>query len=386
MKFLPIEYATRNLGRSPMRLILNSIGNTIVILLIMIAFGFIVGMNSTLNVSGSNKNIMLLGAGSLESVERSEVKKEAARIIASSISGYKVRAQVEGISPEVHIQIPININTKDELILIRGIQSEAFLVHDKVNITFGLLPRVGENELLVGRLAARTLGYQIPEEAIGENITLDNDNYTISGIMNAGGGVIESEIWAPLSDLLITTQRDTLSCIVVALENNTQSAIEGFCASRVDLELSSISEKDYYSALGDFYKPIKIMVVATCLMIAIGGLLGGFNSMYATFASRVREVGTLQTLGYQRGAILLSLVQESILTSSISSIFACLISLTILDEYTIRFSMGTFKLLITTEIIAIGIATGLILGIIGAVIPSIRCLRLSIPESLRSFV
>ncbi len=387
MKLLPIEYATRNLSRSPSRLILTVFGSSLVILLIMIAAGFMVGMDATLNVSGSDKNIMLLGAGSLESVERSEVKMESSGIVSSSIKGYKTKAGVEGVSPEVHIQMPIDIQGEDRLILIRGVEPEAFLVHDRVEVEHGSLPRAGHNELLVGSLATRTLGYGKPEDSLGKTILLDDDSYVITGVMVAGGGIIEGEIWAPLSDLLVTTQRDTLSCIVVAIDpesGGSRSQLDGFAASRVDLELAAISEREYYTALAEFYKPIQIMVVMTCLMIAIGGLLGGFNSTYAAFASRVREVGTLQALGYKRSAITFSLIQESILTASTGAIIASIIALFALDGYTIRFSMGTFKLLMTTEIVSLGIASGLALGVIGAIAPAIRCLRLPIPESLRA--
>ncbi|MEE2819956.1 MAG: ABC transporter permease [Planctomycetota bacterium] len=384
MKLLPIEYATRNLGRSPSRLILTVFGSSLVVLLIMIAGGFMIGMDETLDMSGSEKNIMLLGAGSIESVERSEVKMESSGIVSSSIKGYKTKAGVEGVSPEVHIQMPIEIQGEDRLVLIRGIESEAFLVHDRVQIKHGSLPRAGHNELLVGSLATRTLGYGKPKNALGQSILLDDDSYIITGIMGAGGGIIEGEIWAPLSDLLVTTQRDTLSCIVVALGEGSRSQLDGFAASRVDLELAAISEREYYAALAEFYKPIQFMVVMTCFMIAVGGLLGGFNSTYAAFASRVREVGTLQTLGYKRSAITISLIQESLLTASTGAIIASTIALVVLDGYTIRFSMGTFTLLITTEIVALGIASGLALGIVGAIAPAIRCLRLPIPEKLRA--
>ena len=158
MKLLPFEYATRNLGRSPVRLLLTVFGSGLVVLLIMIAGSFMVGMQATLDVSGSNNNIMLLGAGSVESVERSEVGMDTAGIVAGSIDGFRSRAGVEGISSEIHIQMPILVDGEDRLVLIRGIRPEAFLVHDQVNIVSGHAPRNGRNELLVGKLAAQTLG------------------------------------------------------------------------------------------------------------------------------------------------------------------------------------------------------------------------------------
>ena len=384
MKRLPFEYATRNLGRSPMRLLLTVFGSGLVVLLIMIAGGFMVGMKTTLDVSGAKNNIMLLGAGSVESVERSEVGMDTAGIVAGSIDGFRSRAGIEGVSPEIHIQMPIKVDGEDRLILIRGIRPEAFLVHDNVSISHGHSPRNGRNEILIGKLTTRTLGFEAPEDAIGQPIMLDDDQYTISGVLEADGGIIEGEMWTSLTDLQITSQRDTLSCVIVALDEAKPSDIDMFAASRIDLELAAISEDEYFSALSLFYKPIEYMVVMTCIMIAIGGLLGGFNSTYAAFASRVREVGTLQTLGYRRVAIALSLVQESILSASIGAIVACIIAIFALDGFTVRFSMGTFTLSMTVGIIALGVSSGLLLGVIGAIAPALRCLRLPIPEALRA--
>ncbi|MBC8200925.1 MAG: ABC transporter permease [Planctomycetes bacterium] len=384
MKLLPFEYATRNLGRSPVRLLLTVFGSGLVVLLVMIAGGFMVGMQTTLDVSGSNNNIMLLGAGSVESVERSEIGMDTAGIVAGTIDGFRSRAGVEGISSEIHVQIPILVDGEDRLVLIRGIRPEAFLVHDQVNIITGHAPRNGRNELLVGKLAAQTLGYYEATGAVGKKIMLDDDAYTISGILAAGGGVAEGEMWTSLTDLQITTQRNTLSCIIVSLDQAKASDLDMFAASRIDLELVAISEDDYFAALSQFYKPIEMMVVMTCIMISIGGMLGGFNSTYAAFASRVREVGTLQTLGYKRSAIALSLVQESILSASIGAIIACAISMFVLDGFGVRFSMGTFTLSMTPEVVTLGVGSGLMLGVIGAIAPAIRCLRLPIPEALRA--
>jgi ABC-type antimicrobial peptide transport system permease subunit len=46
--------------------------------------------------------------------------------------------------------------------------------------------------------------------------------------------------------------------------------------------------------------------------------------------------------------------------------------------------MGTFILSMTPEVVTLGVGSGLMLGIIGAIAPAIRCLRLPIPEALRA--
>ena len=126
------------------------------------------------------------------------------------------------------------------------------------------------------------------------------------------------------------------------------------------------------------------MVILTAALIAIGGILGGLNTNYATVASRVRELGTLQTLGYSRIAICWSLLQESLLASSIGALLASLIGLVLLDGQAVRFSMGVFGIDIDALVLAGGIAAGLMLGVVGALIPAMRCLHLPIPEALRT--
>jgi putative ABC transport system permease protein len=385
MKILPFDYAARNLGRSLTRFALSVGGSTLVVLLVLVAGGFATGLQDALQVSGSSDNVILLGAGSEESIERSEVSMGTAGIVAGSVSGLLSRAGVEAVSPEVHLALPVSIGDEvGQLVVIRGIDDGAWIVHDEVRIAHGHGPRSGWNDLTAGRLAARAMGFDPAESMLGQEIVLDDDTYTVTGILEADGGVAEGEFWTALTDLQITAQRDSLSCIVVTLDTATPGSLAAFAVQRLDLQLVTMTEASYYDSLAAFYRPIQMMVIITCLLVAMGGVLGGLNSTYAAFASRVREVGTLQTLGYTRGAVMLSLVQESTLVSSIGALLACGIALVVLDGLAVQFSMGTFALSISAGVLAAGVGTGLFLGVIGAVVPSIRCLRLPIPDALRA--
>ena len=106
--------------------------------------------------------------------------------------------------------------------------------------------------------------------------------------------------------------------------------------------------------------------------------------MYAAFASRVRELGSLQALGYPRRAIVLSLVQESVLATAAGALVASAIALLVLDGLNVRFTMGVFGLNIDSTVLAMGLLAGLLLGVIGALPPAWRCLRLPIPEALKT--
>lgn len=269
--------------------------------------------------------------------------------------------------------------------VMRGVRDVALLVHSEVEIVEGRMPQSGMDELMVGGLAATRLGLPEARVAVGQTLHFDNRNWTIVGRFRAPNTVMDAEIWLPLTDLQIATKREaSLSCVIVSLDKARFANVDVFAKSRLDLEIVAIREVDYYSSIAAFYRPIRIMIIVTALLIATGGLLGGLNTMYASFASRVREVGMLQALGFRRFAIVLSLGEESLFASLAGSLIGALIGLAFLDGLAIRFSMGAFAMTIDAPVLLIGLLGGLLVGVIGAIPPAIRCLRLPIPEALKS--
>lgn len=363
-------------------------GSMLVVLLVLAAAGFVTGMQHAFVESGNSKNVILLGTGSEESLERSEIPMRTPGIVAASISGLAERAGIEAVSPEIHLAMPVSLTkeAKGNLAVLRGITSAAWIVHSNARIIQGRAPESGREEAVVGRMAALSFGFNPPDDAIGHAIWVDGIEIKIVGLLAADGGVIEGEIWYPLTDLQILAQRDSLSCVVLTRDTATNPEVAAFATRRLDLEIVALTEQEYFSALSAFYRPIEMMVILTAILISIGGVLGGLNTAYAAFASRVREIGMLQTLGYSRGAIIYSLLQESLLASSVGALIACLIGLLLLDGQAIRFSMGVFGIEIDALVLAGGLAAGLFLGLVGALIPAWRCLNLPIPEALRASV
>jgi putative ABC transport system permease protein len=386
---LPFDYAVRNLGRSRIRLVLSVLGSALVVLLVIAAGGFVRGMDRALRATGAEQNVMVMGIGSEESVERSEISAATASLIEASVSGIRTRAGVAYISPEVHVMLPVRAGVEGERAghaLLRGITPAATLVHSNVSLVEGRLARPGMDELMVGRMAATTIGLPESDLRVGGILRIDNRPWTIVGRFAAPGSVLDAEVWAPLADLMAATKRDTVSCVVVTLEpGEAESAdIAAFALMRPDLELAAMPEREYYDQLSAFFAPIRAVAWITAALIAIGGLFGGLNTMYAAFASRVRELGTLQSLGFRRGAIITSLVQESSLATAAGALGACAVGVWLLDGVGVRFSAGAFALVVDTTVVLIGLVSGIALGLIGALPPAWRCLRMPIPTALKS--
>lgn len=380
---LPFSYALRNLFRDPSRLLQTVGGSAVVVLLLIAAVALNQGMDSVLSASGSSQNVILLGKGSEESIERSEVGIDAESAAATSIPGLKEVLGITAISGEITYQSPIRTASgKEEQALLRGVFETALLVHDTVRLMEGSFP--GPGEVMVGHLAHRVLGVAQEDLAIGKNLYFGDSEITISGRFTAPGTVLESEIWFDRNDLASLTQRDSLSSITLRLADGDIDDVELFTFQRNDLELASIREDLYYQKLSIFYEPIKIMTWVTAALVAAGAIFGGLNTLYAAFAARIKEMATLQSIGYTRSALFLSLIQESLLATLSGTLIAFILAWLFLDGQTVPFSVGTFTLTLTPDVIVTGLITGILLGSLGTLPPAIRCLLPSLPKALRS--
>lgn len=372
-----------------MRLVASLLGSTLVVLLILASGGFVRGMQRTLTQDHTlNENIMILGTGSEEGVERSQIDASVSGIAGASIPGIKERAGVLFVSPEIHAALPVRESGESESdhpSVMRGVREVALLVHPEVEVVRGRFPRQGMDELMVGSLAATRLGLPSERVAVGQTLHFDDRDWTIVGQFSAPNTVMNAEVWIPLTDLQIATNRQSsLSCVIITLESGTFADADLFAKSRLDLEITALQEKDYYASIASFYGPIRIMIIVTASLIATGGILGGLNTMYAAFAARVREVGMLQALGYTRAAIVMSLAEESVFSAACGALIGAVLGFALLNGLAVRFSMGAFAITIDAPVLLIGLLGGLVVGFIGAIPPAVRCLRLPITEALKS--
>jgi putative ABC transport system permease protein len=381
---LPLTYAIRNLFRDKSRLAQTVGGSALVVLLVIAAAALNHGMKQVLSASGSPLNAILLGAGSEESIQRSEIAERTAGIASAAVEGVAQPLGTHAVSTEIHYMTYLSAAGKTKAqALFRGVTPAALIVHPEVRMLDGTFPKAGE--IMVGKLAWRKLGLRPDDLKPGTAATLDGSQVTVSGIFAAPGTVMESEIWAPLSDIRMLAQRETVSCVVLRMEHPDDFAeADLFSKQRLDLELTALRESDYYAHLSAFFKPLRIMTWITAGLVAAGAVFGGLNTLYAAFASRIKELATLQAIGYTRTALLISLIQESLLATLTGTLVASAIALFLLDGRTLPFSIGAFTVTITPAIALTGLVTGILLGVIGALPPAIRCLKPALPSALRS--
>ncbi len=320
-------------------------------------------------------------------------------LIPASVAGIQERYGRKYVSPELFLgtQVELESRGKQErnptsqtssesspaLGLVRGVTPAALLVRRQIEIEEGDWPNPGE--VMIGRMAATKLGATESETSIGQVLRLESREWRISGVFSAEGSTFESEIWCRLDELQQAMKRQDLSIVAVSLAPGADFAdLNLFCKERLDLELQAMRETEYYASLQRHYGPVRWLAWLVVLLVSGAGVFAGLNTMYGSVVGRISELATLQTIGFVRRSVVVSLLQEGVLMAAAASLLATLIAIVFVNGAAVRFTMGAFSLRIDSVSVLIGCAVGLSLGFFGAIPPAIRALRMPVVDGLKA--
>jgi len=373
------------LFRRPSRSALTLAGLSIVVLLVLVVVGFIRGLEASLAATGRPNVVLVYSMSSGADIENSAIPARTPALLTASVAGVREHYGVKSVSPELYLGTRIKVQgpNKEGLGLVRGVTTAAPLVRQQTQIVEGKWPDAGE--VVVGRLAHSKLGCSKSDLSIGNIVHFDGHDWKISGVFAAGGAAFESELWCPLDDLQAALKRQDLSLVAVLMSSAESAAdVDLFCRERIDLELKAVSEIDYYADLQKHYRPVRMLGWVVVGLVAGSGVFAGLNTMYGAVVGRVRELATLQAMGFRRRAILLTLIQEATLLSCCGALVACLLGLLFVNGTAVRFTMGAFMLRVDSVGILIACITALALGILGALPPATKAMRLPVVEAIKA--
>lgn len=382
---LPWEYGVRNLLRRPLRSALTLAGLTTVTFMVLVVLGFVRGLDRSLSVSGDPQTVIVFSLGMGENLEYSSIPMRTSDLLTSSLQGVRSRYGRKYASPELYLgtQVRTAPDAPAAMGLVRGLTPGALLVHGRTEIVAGHWP--GPGEVLVGRLAATKLGIAAEQARPGRRLWFEGRSWTISGTFAAGGAAFESELWCRLDDLQQALKRQDLSLVALALGPGAAfEDVDLFCKERVDLELQAIRQTDYFQTLRRDYQPVRWLSWLVVLLIAGAGVFVGLNTMYGAVVGRIRELATLQTIGFSRRAAILSVMQEGTLLSMTAALLASAVAALFVNRAAIRFTMGAFELQIDSLTLLIGYGVALFLGVCGSLPPALRVFRLSVVDGLKA--
>lgn len=358
------------------------IGVAGVVIVSIAVFSIGEGIRHALTASTSPEAALVLRSGS-DSEMMSGLQREDTRLIAEAPG-------VKAASAELYVivDLPKRSTGTDANVPLRGVQPAAFEVRDNLKIVEGRKFEPGRNEIVVGRAAAS----QFAGLDVGNHLRWGENEWTVVGIFEAGGGLPESEIWCDVGVLQPAYRRgSSFQSVHVRLDSPAAfTAFKDALTSNPQLDTKVIREEEYYASQSQALTlMIRIIGIFITVAMGAGAVFAALNTMYAAVAARSREIATLRAIGFRAGPVVFSVLAESLLLALVGGLIGAGVAWAAFDGFQTStlnwstFSQLSFAFAVTPPLIALGIICSLLMGLIGGLFPAVRAARLPVATALR---
>lgn len=346
------------------------------------------GVQATMNTAGSPDLAIVLRAGS-ESEMTSGLSQESTRIIADA-PGLASDADGNALASAelfVIINLPKRGTGTDANVPLRGVQTEAFEVRDKVEIVDGRRFTPGRNEVVVGVGALREFDVDL-----GSTLELGQSRWTVVGVFSAGGAVEESELWCDAKVLQPAYRRgNSFQSVYARLESaDAFGPFKDALTSDPRLDVDVFATDAYYAQQSEVLVGLVSMVGGVvAFLMGLGAIFGALITMYSAVASRSSEIATLRALGFTGFPVVVSILVESLVLAALGGTVGGVLAYLGFNGYQAAtmnwqtFSQVTFAFAVTPELLLQGIFYALLIGFLGGLLPAIQAARQPVATALR---
>ncbi|HVU32927.1 MAG TPA: FtsX-like permease family protein [Opitutaceae bacterium] len=346
------------------------------------------GFRKTMAVSASPAGVIVLRSGA-DTEMVSGFSRDQTRIIGDAPGLARTDAgPLASAELFVIINLPKRSTGTDANVPMRGIEPSALRVRDDVKIVAGRMFNWGKDEVIVGAGAAR----EFAGLEVGSTIQAGHLKWPVVGIFSADGGVAESEIWTDAKVLQDAYHRgDSFQSVYARLATPDDfTRFKDSLTTNPQLNVKVIRQADFYSEQSEGMRRLitRLGVIIAGLM-AVGAIFGALNTMYSAVASRTREIATLRALGFGRGAVIVSVMLESLLLALIGGTMGALLAYVAFNNLHTTtmnwqsFSQVAFAFAVTPGLLVGGVVLATVIGFFGGLLPAIRAARLPIAAALR---
>lgn len=386
MALVPISYSLRSLGSrlSSTALSVCAIGATVAVLAGMLSLGE--GFSTMFQERGRTDLAIFLRKGATSEGE-SGLTAEQCQILTKEVA--EVERTDDGkplASAELFLAMLLDRYEGGKTnVSLRGVEQMTFAIHgDDVQITDGRRFDPGADELIVGAAIAD----RIRDCHIDDVLRINTVPFRIVGTFEARGGY-RSEIWGDLDRLSDALERPVRSRVVARVRPGTDiAAIQERYAKDQRVQPSVESERDYLATQTGMLEELFFWSgMFLAVIMGIGALFTGVNSMLSSIGARTHEIGILKALGYRPGAILLSFLIEALLLGMLGGVFGCLLVMPLqglqFGTMSESFSEVVFGFRTTPFVLLTSVGFAALLGLVGGLFPAWRASRMTPTQALR---
>ena len=424
---VPLGYNIRNLFVRWRITVLTALAFALVVSLLIVMLAFVNGMNKITESSGQPGNVMILSDGATDELFSNLSYSDMGNIdqqpgVAKMERERDAKKQsVPQCSREVYIVVnqpiasEVGRSNRRRFVQVRGIDDAVVsgAVHGLELFPGGKwFSAAGVQEIsgqaksdekgqaiqaVLGEGVARVLGSDHGKDSleIGDVFELGPRQWIVTGIMKSSGSTFSSEVWAKRSLAGPLFGKEQLTCVVARTANAeaAQKLADDLSNNFKVTAVRAEPETVYYSKLAETNKQFLVAIIAIAFFMALGGICGVMNTMFAAITQRTKDIGILRILGFAKWQILVSFFLETLFIAMIGGLIGCAVGYCFNGfSATSTVSSGpgsggktvVLKLLIDANTIAFGILFTLVMGALGGLVPSLlSAMRMRPLESLR---
>ncbi len=408
---VPIRYSVRNLTVRWKTTLLTALAFTLVVCLLVVMLAFVNGMGRLTEGSGHPENVIVLSEGATDESFSYLVPTDTSDV--ARVPGVLQCSREVYIIANQPIPGPPGAPERRRFVQVRGIEDPltAARVHrldlkpggawfseagvESLPSKDGQKPQTAIQGVL-GEGVARELGRDLKKGPleVGDVFELGPRKWKVVGIMASAGSTFDSEVWAKGSYMADLYGKNNYSSLVLRTADGAaaEKVADDIITNYKKANLQAFSEPKYYDKLSATNQQFLGAIIFLTIIMAIGGVFGVMNTMFAAISQRTKDIGVLRMLGFRRRQILLTFFLESLVIALVGGAIGCALG-TLANGWTatsvISAGQGGFgktvvlKLAVDANTLAAGMLLTLVMGALGGLLPSLRAMRLRPLESLR---
>jgi hypothetical protein len=250
-------------------------------------------------------------------------------------------------------------------------------------------------QAVLGQGIAREMGHDLHKPTLqpGDGFEIGPRKWVVTGVLQSAGSTFDSEVWAKrqlVGPLFGKTNYSTLVVRTADAESARQVAKE-LTTNFKKAAVQAQTEAEYYDKLNATNLQFLVISIVVTVVLAVGGIFGVMNTMFAAISARTKDIGVLRLLGFARRQILVSFLLESLVLALVGGLLGCALGC-LANGWSASSTIGgsggggksvVLKLVVDANILAAGLLLTLIMGGLGGLLPALSAMRLKPLESLR---
>lgn len=420
---VPLKYTLRNLSVRWKTTLLTALAFTLVIGVLVVMLAFVNGMRKMTESTGLKENVLVLSdgatdesfsslnAGDLTEIEtlpevqrdpetgRPMASRETYLIVNQPLPNAPAKGPQRRFLQTRGIEQPLLAAKVHGVELLPGGSwfSEAGVQEMPGGGPPAIQAVLGEgvaHELAADRTPEQKAAARSPHRLdVGETFRIGDRTWIVTGIIKSSSSTFGSEIWAKQSLIgPLFGKSGYTSLLLRAPDAEAARKLKDYLTNEYGkVAVNAKIERDYYADMSETSSQFAWAIGFVTVIMAVGGVFGVMNTMFAAISQRIKDIGVLRLLGYARWQILVSFLLESLVIALIGGLLGCALGslsdgLTASSMVTGHSGGGKFvvmELSVDAWVWAVGIFLTLVMGLIGGLAPALSAMRLRLLDALR---